>query len=272
MIEQEALDAAESRYTSLVAGRLGAYLRELEAAEPELAARILSQLGEADGEKLRAVVLAPETSSRVLWDHPGGCDDRSFGQYLVELLEAGPAQPNETGLVVDLDTPAAVCFDYTTLRDGGMRLEHYTVPADRELAIGKLEAAMHGIDAVDTGVAAFVRRFTLVANVLVDTETPKFTSGSTSQYVGRSLFCNAHLSGVDAELMADALVHEATHSLLYMHELCDEWIDEDVLTRQSVVESPWSGATLFIRPFLQACFVCVRLMHLLVARPGRLGV
>jgi hypothetical protein len=259
--QQEALDRAESAYTSLVAGRLGANLRELEATDPALAARILKLLGEADGDSLREVVLAPETTSRVLWGHPGRCDDRTLGQYLVELLGAGPAQRNETGLVVDSDSPAAVCFDYSTLRDGGMRLEHYAVPSPRELAIGRLEAAMRGIDAVDAGVASFVRRFTLVANVLVDSETPKFTSGSTSQYIGRSLFCNAHLPGVDVELMADSLVHEAIHSLLYMHEIREEWIDNDVLSRESVVESPWSGATLLVRPFLQACFVWFGLTH-----------
>jgi hypothetical protein len=247
---------------SWVAGNLGHYLRQIEAEGSELPARILALLSQADAKTLRRVVLAPETTSRVLYAHPGGCDDRSLGQYLTELLESGPEQPTEVGLVVDSDSSAAVCFDYSTLRDGGMRLEHYSDPAARELAIGKLASAMRGIDATDRGVASIVRRYTLVANVLVDSENPKFTSGSTSQYVGRSLFCNAHLPSVDTELLADSLVHEAIHSLLYMHELCEPWIlDEAVITRCSVVESPWSGATLMVRPFLQACFVWFGLTH-----------
>jgi hypothetical protein len=259
--EREALDDAESAFMSMAAGRLGARLPEVEADDPELAARVLDRLSLADVAALRQVVLAPETTSRVLWDHPGRCDERSLGRYLADALEDGPAGPADGGLVVDCDSPAAVCFDYSTLRDGGMRLEHYTDPGEKELALGRLREAMSGIDATDAGVAAFVRRFTRTANVVVDSETPKFTSGSTSQYVGRSLFCNAHLPGVDPELMADSLVHEAIHSLLYMHEVREPWIDEDLITRDSVVESPWSGATLLIRPFLQACFVWFGLAH-----------
>ena len=262
--QSEALDHAESEFVSLAAGRLGARLREVEAEDPELGARVLTLLGRADADTLRRVVLAPETTSRVLWDHPGRCDDRGLGRYLADLLESGPAEPGELGLVVDCDSPAAVCFDYSTLRDGGMRLERYSDPHERALALDRLRAAMAGIDATDAtdaGVAAFVRRFTLAANVVLDAETPKFTSGSTSQYVGRSLFCNAHLPGVDGDLMAESLVHEAIHSLLYMHEVREAWIDEDVITRDSVVESPWSGATLLIRPFLQACFVWFGLAH-----------
>jgi hypothetical protein len=260
--QREALDQAETAFMSMAAGRLGARLREVEADDPELAARVLNLLGQADPAVLRQVVLAPETTSRVLWNHPGRCDERGLGRYLADVLEeGGPAEPSDSGLVVDCDSPAAVCFDYSTLRDGGMRLEHYTDPGEKELALGRLGEAMSGIDATDARVAAFVRRFTRTANIVVDSETPKFTSGSTSQYVGRSLFCNAHLPGVDSELMADSLVHEAIHSLLYMHEVREPWIEEDVITRDSVVGSPWSGATLLVRPFLQACFVWFGLVH-----------
>jgi hypothetical protein len=259
--ERQALDDAESAFMSMVAGRLGARLRDVEADDPKLAEHVLDLLGQADVAALRRVLLAPETTSRVLWDHPGRCDERSLGRYLADALEDGPAEASDGGLVVDCDSPAAICFDYSTLRDGGMRLEHYADPDERELALGRLREAMSGIDATDAGVAAFVRRFTRTANVVVDSETPKFTSGSTSQYVGRSLFCNAHLPGVDAELVADSLVHESIHSLLYMHEIREPWIDEQVISRESVVESPWSGATLLVRPFLQACFVWFALAH-----------
>jgi hypothetical protein len=254
--QQEALDQAEGTYMSLVAGTLGGYLRQLGETEPEWAAHLLALLATADVVTLRRVVLGPDTSSRILWGHPGRCDNRDLSTYLADVLQAVPAQPNEVGLVVDSDSSSALCFDYSTLRDGGMRLERYSDLWARELALSRLEAAMRGIHAMDPGVAAFVQRFTLVANVLVDSETPKFTSGSTSQYIGRSLFCNAHLPGVDAELMAESLVHEAIHSLLYMHEVCERWIlDEAVISREAIVQSPWSGAMLLLRPFLQACFV-----------------
>ena len=213
-------------------------------------------MADLDADALSDVVLAPETSSRVLWGHPGRCDERDLASYLADVLTAGVVVSERAGLRVDTDSPAAVCFDYTTLRDGGMRLAWYDDVADRDLALSRLDQAVLGIEATDPGVAAFVRRFTLVANPVVNTETPAYTSGSTSQYIGRSLICNAHLPGVDAGVVAESLVHEATHSLLYMHEVTEPWLlDERLIDRDSVVRSPWSGATLMLRPFLQACFV-----------------
>ena len=255
-VDAAALDRAETSYVSHVAGVLGGHLRDLESVDPGQAADLVAMMVSLDAETLRHVVLAPETSSRVLWGHPGRCDERDLAAYFGDVLPSGVMVPERAGLRVDADSHAAVCFDYTTLRDGGMRLVRYDDGADRDLALSRLDQALLGIDAMDAGVAAFVRRFTLVANPVVDTETPAYTSGSTSQYIGRSLFCNAHLPGVDAGLVAESLVHEAIHSLLYMHEVTEPWIlDERRIDRVSVVRSPWSGAYLMLRPFLQACVV-----------------
>jgi hypothetical protein len=290
--QTKALDHAESAYSSLVSRRLGAKLGLLEREDAQSASRVIEGLAAADASTLRRVVLAPETSSRLLWGHPGGCDERDLWQYLTDVLEVessrfdppatptatrwsalgdlridGPSgavvvQPTAAGVVVDTESPAALCFDYSTLHRDGMELRHYQDPAARELALGRLEGAMRGIDQVNPAAAYFVRRFTLVANVLMDAESPKFTSGSTAQYIGRSLFCNAHLASADAELLAESLVHEAIHSLLYMHEVCEPWVlNEQRFTEDAEVESPWTGATLVVRPFLQACFVWFGLAH-----------
>lgn len=294
-----ALDRAESTYTSELTGRLGRGLRALQRSEPEVATRFVTLLGRADARAVRRVVLAPETCSRLLWGHPGACDDRDLWRYLIDSLEveatpSGPAaapaleaagpgrrwsalgdrfvdaahgtvvtQPTLAGLVVDSDSPAAVCFDYSSLHRGGMRLRHFDDPAAKDVALRRVEAAMRGLEELDGGLADFVRRFTLVAGVVVDAENPKFTSGSTGQYIGRSILCNAHGPTVDVELLAESLVHEAIHALLSMHELDDPWVlDEHVLAVDAVVESPWSGVELVLRPFLQACFVWFGLAHL----------
>jgi hypothetical protein len=290
--QTEALDHAESAYTSLLSRRLGTELGRLETMDAQSASRVIEHLGAADAPTLRRVVLAPETCSRLLWGHPGGCDERDLWQYLTDVLEVErarfdpPAAPTDTrwsalgdlridgasgavvvqptaaGVVVDTESPAAICFDYSTLHRDGMELRHYQDPAERELALDRLEEAMRGIDQVNAALAGFVRRFTLVANVLADGESPKFTSGSTAHYIGRSLFCNAHLPSADVELLAESLVHEAIHSLLYMHEACEPWVvDGQRFTEDAEVESPWTGATLVVRPFLQACFVWFGLTH-----------
>src|ERR1700730_4240821 len=158
---REALDLADSAYTSLLAVRVGASLSQLEAAEPALVAKILGLLTALDAARLRRALLAPEKSSRLLLDHPGQCDDRDLWQYLADVLEietarlspiavqpstTGPlgtrgsalgdlvvndagemvvSQPPLAGLLIDADSPAAVCFDGSSLHDGSMRLQHY---------------------------------------------------------------------------------------------------------------------------------------------------
>ena len=292
--QKAALDQIESAYSAVLARRLGAKLGNLKTANPELADQILALLSETDTATLRRVVLAPETCSRVMWDHAGRCDHRDLYQYLIDVLNVergglkrspkrrsstGPArwsalgdrcvndkgivvvlQPARAGLTVDSDSPAAVCFDYSAMGKGGMQLQHYHEPTTKELALSRLEAAMRTLDEVDPPVAEFVRHFTLVATV-VTTDESSFSSGSTIQYVGRSMFCNAHLTAIDSAVLAEALVHEAIHSLLYMHELCEPWVRYEGLQDAIPIESPWTGSRLALRAFLHACFVWFGLVN-----------
>jgi hypothetical protein len=304
--EQEALDLAESAYTSMLAERLGGCLGDLEEVEPDLATHILRLLSSADSVTLRRVLLAPETTCRLLWGHPGACDDRSFWQFLSDAFEieftlcppapvpgqAGlPSTSSSTrwsalgnvrfnvaegivaqvplgGLVVDADSPAAVCFDGTN--DICILLKHYGDPMAKKTALSKTREAMLALDAMDQTIANFVRRFTLVANIVTDQSESGFSSGSTDQYIGRSIFWNAHLPGISLEVLAEALVHEAIHSLLYMHEVREPWfISTDEYPCDAFVESPWTGARLRLEPFLQACFVWFGLCNLWSSALGK---
>jgi hypothetical protein len=67
---------------------------------------------------------------------------------------------------------------------------------------------------------------------------------------------------VDAVDIADAIVHEAIHALLYMQEQKKSWVyDPDLCKPIPRVVSPWTGRHLALRPFLQACFVWYGLLH-----------
>lgn len=292
------LDQVERAYTSLLASSLGSSLAQLRSDNPELADQMTELLTQTDEDSLRRVLLAPETSSRVLCGHPGACDKRDLWRYLMDVLEVEAARPALTadkprsrvnsrrrwsatgdvcvddsgaavafqraltGLAVDSESPTAVCFDSSSVPNGPMQLEHYGDRASKVLAIGRIETAMRTIEAADPSVAAFVRRFTLVAHIVVDRGTVKFSSGSSGEYTGRSIFCNAHIPGVNTALLAEALVHEAIHSFLYMQEACHPWIvGEEQLPDEVVVRSPWTGALLYLRNFLQACFVWFGLAH-----------
>jgi HEXXH motif-containing protein len=58
---------------------------------------------------------------------------------------------------------------------------------------------------------------------------------------------------VDSLKLANALVHEAIHSLLYMVELMEPfYVFED---RAFEVASPWTGNLLSLRSYVHACFV-----------------
>ena len=120
--------------------------------------------------------------------------------------------------------------------------------------------AMRAIDAFDPATAEFVRRFTLVANIIVDDTRLKFSSGSTGEYIGRSMFINAHVSVVDR---GGSPIRWFTRLFTRcdMHEVCEAWVPhEEGLPSNAVVESPWTGATLLLRNFLQA-FVWFGLTH-----------
>jgi hypothetical protein len=92
----------------------------------------------------------------------------------------------------------------------------------------------------------------------------RFWSSSPERYIGRSVLWNADLESVDVVDVAEAIVHEATHSLLDMDERCslyrgDEaryWVRDLALYDGGLrTQSPWTGAALPLPTFIHACFV-----------------
>ena len=302
--QEGVFEQVERAYTSLAAGSLGSSLAECARGNPRQAEHIIGLMTEMDADHLRQVLLAPESASRLLWGHPGACDERDVWSYLVDVLEVEAAlatpmagrtanlstprrrwsalgdfcvndsgaaviwQRPLAGLAIDSESPFAVCFNCSSVRNGSMRLEHFADGPGKDLALERIRTAMLAIEAADPQVAGFVRRFTLIAHVVVDSGTDKFSSGSSGEYTGRSILCNAHLPGVSIEVLAEALVHEAIHSFLYMQEACHAWVsDEEQCSDEAVVRSPWSGAMLPLRNFLQACFVWFGLAHFWMRAP-----
>ncbi|WAC62090.1 HEXXH motif-containing putative peptide modification protein [Pseudoxanthomonas sp. SL93] len=124
--------------------------------------------------------------------------------------------------------------------------------------VAKLAEALRRIHRVDKHIGETVTSFTLSLVVRNDPRQPsRFTSGSTGQYVGRTCLTNVLAPGVDLAVLADALVHESIHSVLYMQEKMAPWVtDADVYSGVGYgAVSPWSGRTLTPRQFMQACFV-----------------
>jgi hypothetical protein len=66
-----------------------------------------------------------------------------------------------------------------------------------------------------------------------------------------------HVVGV-----AESLVHEAIHALLYMQERRKAWVTTNLYQGPQVLISPWTGSRLPLRPFMQACLVWYGLLNL----------
>jgi hypothetical protein len=132
-----------------------------------------------------------------------------------------------------------------------------------EVTLSRLQEARDGIRATSTSILNFTVDFTKVLILMKDpTNDTYFASGSNGQYVARSFIVNPHAASVDEVDIAESLVHEAIHALLYMQERQQRWVHEaDLYDPAPVIVSPWSGNKLAIRSYLQACFVWYGLIH-----------
>ncbi|UIJ81835.1 aKG-HExxH-type peptide beta-hydroxylase [Rhizobium leguminosarum] len=81
-----------------------------------------------------------------------------------------------------------------------------------------------------------------------------FQSASRNAFIGQIVLLNAHADHVDHEYMAESLVHESIHSLLWRAEILDHFL-VDPEKEMGTVTSAWSGETIYYYTLLQACFV-----------------
>jgi hypothetical protein len=88
-----------------------------------------------------------------------------------------------------------------------------------------------------------------------------FSSGSFRLMPGLSLFCNSHLPSVSYHNLADSLVHEAIHAIIYRFETYGQRLVPKENENSGKVMSPWSGALLNPNSFAQACLVWYGLYH-----------
>ncbi len=169
----------------------------------------------------------------------------------------------ERMMPIDCESPHAMTLNI----EGESGVE--PVPRDplnghgRQLVFRRLVGARDGIRKTDPSVLHFVAKFTKVLVLLRDPAAPaSFSSGSSGQYVGRSYLANADLDIVDEALIADAIVHEAIHSLLYMQEQKKAWVHDLSLYGPAIrTVSPWTGNKLPLRPYMQAAFVWYGLLQ-----------
>jgi hypothetical protein len=275
---EASLNEVHDAYVQQVSDALGAHLRALRDRAPDVGARLEVAVQRSSDEALARVLLAPETVARLLYPTPDGL--RGTALFLEDALAAesalagrsrvsgrelwtalGDARVLPTGKVVrapcaagliplDLDSPHGRSDDVAYGDARGAR----RALAEKERLVGfdRLRAAYEVV--TGASLAGFVSMFTKVL-VLLKEEAAGFSSGSETRYIGRSVLGNPHSSTIGHLEIAEALVHEAIHALLYMQERRHPWVPAALYAPVPRVVSPWSGRTLALRPFLQACFV-----------------
>jgi hypothetical protein len=128
--------------------------------------------------------------------------------------------------------------------------------------IERLDAAVRLISQVKPNILADMTLFTKVILLLKDAASSTgFGSSSTRRYIGRTVLINPHLNGMNHVNLANALIHESIHSLLYAMELKHPLILGRPEASGLRICSPWTGKSLSLSSYLHACFVWYGLWH-----------
>jgi len=288
-------DELIANYHATLADGLGRVLGRLQAKHPALGfplAELLKSLPDSAFERL---LMAPETSHRLLWPTRHALDEVAAflrNGALTELARLGRlphavdtatwtalgdfcqrpdgssyAAPVIRGLMVldfqspnarDLSRAASAASEY-----GEESRYDYNVRVQLEQ---RLTAIMEGIETASRNAAQFVTRFTNIV-MFVKAGGPQgehFLSRSPERHIGLTVLVNAHCPDVDDVELGEALVHEAIHSFVDTYETlanfeddpAGKWIRDAMLYDGTPrVISPWTGTRLVVPTYVHACFV-----------------
>lgn len=116
-----------------------------------------------------------------------------------------------------------------------------------------LESTFKKIHSVCCPASLLIRTFVTVIIARKNPRSPNNSgSSSSSSHIGRIILRNGH--SMDAGRLADALIHEAIHQLLYVLEIPELFVTSP--SNNGVrIRSPWSGNFLSLHQYVHACFV-----------------
>lgn len=285
----ETFARVHASYVELLLDKLGELIGLVQSQHTETADAIVDLLTRVSDTSLQRALCAPETSFRLLW--PRRRDPTTRAHFIMDALRAelrregkaesfigwtalGDMEFRAGGVVIgpggieglmpiDFDSPFATALDFEGNAEVTAVSREPLDSSERESVLRRIRDACDGIRRTDSHLLDFCVRFTKVLILQRDPELPEqFTSGSSGQYIGRSVLANPHLPSVSKIEVAEAIVHEAIHSLLYMQEQRAAWVaNDDLYGSQKRIYSPWTGNHLPLRPFMQAAFVWYGLLH-----------
>lgn len=116
----------------------------------------------------------------------------------------------------------------------------------------------------ESSTAAFDAFVTLTSNIVLRVDedaASRLQSASSAAALGRTVLVNAHASENSIALLAEFLVHEATHHAISVFELEAPLLVDLALARNIEVCSPWTGKQLKLHAFVHACLVWLSLFN-----------
>lgn len=132
--------------------------------------------------------------------------------------------------------------------------------SNRDLVKEKVNDGLSLIRLISPRAFAWSTSATIAIDCRVDLNGG-FASCSFRELPGLSLLCNAHLPKVTIGKISNAIVHESIHSVIYMFESCGSLLVTNKPAPSYRVKSLWTGRTLTLDSFIQACFVWFGLFH-----------
>lgn len=117
-----------------------------------------------------------------------------------------------------------------------------------------IEHLEKSLDPIHPSVVSLLENFIHVVHFR-KSDNSATSSSTNGGLIGRVLIGNAQL--YPPELCAEAMVHEATHGVLFMINELEEWMPgtKEHDANHHHISSPWTGNLLTPRNLFQACFV-----------------
>ncbi len=168
---------------------------------------------------------------------------RGDGRYQAPALACG--------IPIDLSLPAVVAYPAAGVPD-----PQFAGVRDTAASVARLDGAMTRI----AGASAAMREAVtdLVSNIVLrrDPAAPRrLQSASSAAALGRIVLVNAHARANTEALLAEVLLHEATHTAVSTVELAAPLVCDAASLMRCCIPSPWTGASLPVHAFLHACLV-----------------
>jgi hypothetical protein len=271
-------------YVEELHGRLGLAMSRLHDEDPKGGTLAETDLRQVPSEAFMRVLTAPQTSSQLLWRNSES-SVVEFGRYLHRSFVAESAcdgrrtpiteeiwtalgdrcalphgvvlgcPPLGGRLALDFDSPQILDVDMT-----GRRRRMSPLPADvRPQTLSCLNLAYDGIVRTSQHLARVVTSFIKVLMLQSDPDR-QYGSGSCQEHIGRAVIASPQL--IDEVRIAEAIVHEAVHAVLYMQLQGNPWgLVGCRGAQEGHVVSPWTGNPLPLSAYLHACFVWYALVH-----------